>query len=232
MADASKAVLSAVAMWLARRNDDYTPPLVRGMSRVTDKARKRDRILDDDELRAVWRAAGENGFYGDCVKLLLLTGQRRAAVLDMKWDDVDLKAGIWVVPQPQRAKSTGGSLKLPAVALDIIRRQPRLIGNDYVFVQRGINLGIAKTRLDTAAGVSGFTIHDLRRCARSLMARAGVRPDIAERVLGHAIGGVEGIYDRHQYLDEKGAALAKLAALIEVIVSPTSDNVVPLVALS
>ena len=53
------------------------------------------------------------------------------------------------------------------------------------------------------------------------MSRAGVRPDIAERVMGHAMGGVEGIYDRHRYTEEKGDALSKLAALIDSIVATT-----------
>ena len=77
-------------------------------------------------------------------------------------------------------------------------------------------------------GVTGWTLHDLRRTSRSLLSRAGVRPDIAERVLGHAVGGVEGIYDRHRYDDEKADALARLAAPIERIVNPPAGNVVPL----
>jgi integrase len=70
-------------------------------------------------------------------------------------------------------------------------------------------------------------IHDLRRTARSLLSRTGVRPDIAERVLGHAIAGVEGVYDRHSYRDEKADALERLAGLIESIVHPRA-NVMPL----
>jgi integrase len=70
-----------------------------------------------------------------------------------------------------------------------------------------------------------WVLHDLRRSARSLMSRAGVRPDIAERVLGHAMKEVEGTYDRHQYRDEKGHALKALAGLIESIINP-ADNVV------
>ncbi len=88
-------------------------------------------------------------------------------------------------------------------------------------------LSKAKRQLDAAAKVDGWTLHDCRRTARSLMARAGVRPDIAERVLGHAIGGVEGVYDRHSYRDEKADALARLAALIDGIVNPR-ENVVPM----
>jgi integrase len=73
----------------------------------------------------------------------------------------------------------------------------------------------------------GWTLHDLRRTARSLMSRAGVRPEIAEKVLGHVAGGVEGVYDRHSYRDEKRDALARLATLVDGIVSPR-DNVTPM----
>jgi integrase len=75
-----------------------------------------------------------------------------------------------------------------------------------------------------------WVLHDLRRTARSLMSRAGVRPDIAERVMGHAIAGVEGVYDRHSYRDEKAEALRRLAALIETILNPPVGNVVSLAA--
>ena len=70
-----------------------------------------------------------------------------------------------------------------------------------------------------------WTIHDLRRTARSLLSRAGVSSEHAERVLGHVIGGVEGIYDRHSYSQEKAQALRALAGLIDTILNP-SDNVV------
>jgi integrase len=68
-----------------------------------------------------------------------------------------------------------------------------------------------------------WTLHDLRRTAKSLMAR--VRPDISERVLGHAIGGVEGVYDRHRYTEEKAYALKALAGLIENILRPADTKV-------
>jgi integrase len=77
---------------------------------------------------------------------------------------------------------------------------------------------------DELSGVTGWVIHDLRRTARSLMARAGIRPDVAERVLGHAIPGVEGVYDRHSYDLEKADALSRLAELIATIVSPNKSS--------
>jgi integrase len=78
--------------------------------------------------------------------------------------------------------------------------------------------------------VSNYRTHDLRRTARSLMSRAGVLSEHAERVMGHAKGAIEATYDRHRYDEEKAIALAKLAALIERIVNPPADNVVPLTA--
>ena len=119
------------------------------------------------------------------------------------------------------------------MALDIIHEQPRVAGNPHVLpAARGdgpLN-GFSKPKaaFDKACGVSNWTLHDLRRTSRSLMSRAGVRPDISERVLGHAIAGVEGVYDRHHYDQEKADALAKLARLIESIVKPTAGNVIGL----
>jgi integrase len=72
-----------------------------------------------------------------------------------------------------------------------------------------------KAKIDKLSGVTGWTIHDLRRTARSLMSRAGVNADIAERAIGHVINGVRGVYDRHEYLEEKRAAFEALAKEIE-----------------
>ena len=76
--------------------------------------------------------------------------------------------------------------------------------------------------------IANWTLHDLRRTAKTLMARAGVRPDISERVLGHVIAGVEGTYDRHSYADEKRDALEQLATMIERIWNPRTAGVVAL----
>src|ERR1035437_5940803 len=73
--------------------------------------------------------------------------------------------------------------------------------------------------------IPNWILHDLRRTAKTLMVRAGVRPDISERVLGHVIAGVEGTYDRHSYADEKRDALEKLATMIERILNPPPSNV-------
>ena len=227
-ADRALAVIRGICNWYATRHDDYSSPVVRGMRRTNPKARARSRILEDDELRALWATAEANGVFGALVRVALLTAQRREKIVSMRWEDI--VDGEWRIPASDREKNTAGALVLPQPVLDIIYAQPRFAGNTYVFAGIGPNYiggtSYRKAKLDKQAGVFGWTLHDLRRTARSLMSRAGVRPDIAERVLGHAIAGLGGVCDRHNYRDEKANALKTLAALIERIVNPPADNVV------
>ena len=83
-----------------------------------------------------------------------------------------------------------------------------------------------KEAIDEASGVKGWVIHDCRRTSRTLLSRAGVNADIAERCLGHVIGGVRGTYDRHEYYEEKAHAFEALAAQIDRIINPPAANVV------
>ena len=162
------------------------------------------------------------------VKMLLLTAQRREKVASMKWEDVSVD-GTWLVKNGvKREKGTGGELVLPSMAVDILRSRPRLNSNPYVFAGRRdgyfIGWGKAKAALDAATGITGWILHDCRRTARSLMSRAGVHPDIAERVLGHVQQGVLGTYDRHAYKEEKREALRMLAGLVESILRNDADK--------
>jgi integrase len=218
-ADVCLAIIRSIGNWYATRHDAYISPVAKGMRR--HKKGARERILSDQELRAVWRQAEANGTFGALVRILLLTAQRRGPVLRMRWDDVS--DGVWEIPAEEREKGNAGALQLPEEAVSIINAQPRIEDNPFVFAGKtdGPLAGMSKAKVafDKRSGVSGWTLHDCRRTARSLMSRKGVRPDIAERVMGHAIPGVEGIYDRHAYFDEKADALAKLAALISDIVN-------------
>ncbi len=228
-ADIVLATLSSIMRWHASRSDDYVPPIVRGMRRDDGHAQKRARILDDDEIRAVWTAA--EGTFGAFVKLALLTGQRRQKIASMKWGDVTID-GTRNIPTEDREIGNGGSLVLPEMAVDIIRTQKRIGGNPYVFAGRGDGhyqgFSPAKRSLDAKVPIAPWTVHDLRRTSRSLMARAGVPSASAERVMGHVLSGIEGIYDRHSYEQEKADALAKLAGLVALILDPPDANVVAL----
>ena len=242
MADYVLATLRSIMTWYQSRHEDYVSPIVKGMRRA--KPKKRARILNDNELRRIWQAAGKSGTFGAWIKLALLTAQRKEKITTLRWDDID--NGEWTMRTKEREKGTAGVLKLPQLTLDVIEDQKarRLAGNPYVFPgslrgRRGVkkpglptfnSFSKAKHDLDAKLGdLPRWVIHDLRRTAKSLMSRAGVRPDISERVLGHVIGGVEGVYDHHSYGPEKADALEKLAALVASIVNPpTGANVVPL----
>src|SRR4249919_99313 len=129
MADQVLALARSIANWFASRDDNYVSPFVRGMRRHQNGAR--ERILNDGELRTIWRAAKANGQFGAIVRLLLLTAQRREKITTMKWSDVE--NGVWTIDTAEREKGNAGALALPAQAVVIINSQPRVGDNPYVF---------------------------------------------------------------------------------------------------
>ncbi len=244
-------VLAAVRKffnWHAARDDDFVSPIVKGMARTKPKDRARDRVLNDNELRALWQALNEkpdpphsriaNDTWAGLVRALLLTAQRREEVAQMKRTEIDAD-GVWTIPAERYKTGKRNVVPLSAPALAIIQNQHQVEDSDLVFTTTGetpfSGFTKAKRRLDAAMlahlrGCAGnraskvslptWRLHDLRRTAKTLMVRAGVRPDISERVLGHVISGVEGVYDRHTYLEEKRQALEALAVLIQRITNP------------
>lgn len=208
------SVVRSICNWHAARDDRFVNPIVRGMRRGA--SRRRDRILNHNEIRAVWAAAEASGTFGAFVQMLLLTAQRKSALLSMKWGD--LHQNVWTMPLIERAKGVPGKLPLPKMAMKIINQLPKVYGNEFVFAGRGDKAIVAgsasKALFDVKCGVSGWSLHDLRRTARTLMGDAGVHRHVAERVLGHALPGVEGVYDRGEYRREKAEALQKLADLL------------------
>ena len=227
MAHHTLAVIRRIFNWYAARSDDFRSPIVRGMART--KRQPRDRVLSDDELRAVWKATGDE-FSGPLVfrcylRFLLLTACRRGEAAKMQWDE--MANGDWTLPAARN--KTAQDLVRPLsdaaqAALDPLPRRGL-----WVFSRSGTaglgGFSLLKTEFDNGCGVTGWTLHDLRRTARSLMSRAGVPSDHAERCLGHVIGGVRGTYDRHEYHEEKRLAFEKMATLIAGIVDP-QPNVV------
>jgi integrase len=198
------------------------------------KPKARERILTDSELRKIWKAASAtNDSFGSMVKVLLLTGARKSEIAGMRWSEIDDKTGDWKLPSERHKLKTDLTRPLSKAARDQLDRLPRIDGSDFLFSADGTgalgHISGRKAKLEAASGTSGWTIHDLRRTSRSLMSRAGVPPDHAERIVGHVIGGMRGVYDQHKYRDEMLLGLEKLAALIAHIVDP-KPNVVPLKA--
>jgi len=229
MATQALAYLRSALNWYATRDDEFTVPIVRGMARSSASERARDRILDDDEIRILWPVFGQTGNFGLACRIMLLTGTRRSEATGMM--RAEINGDIWTIPGSRYKTNKDHAVPLTPAAQAIISAQPDC--GPRVFPGRGGNAlsrgGNLKAAIDKATpGLAPWRVHDLRRTARSLMSRADVRPDIAERVLGHAIQGVGRVYDRHEYLNEKRDALEKLATLIDGIVNPPPVNVVAL----
>jgi integrase len=214
--------------WYALRNERFINPIVRGMGR--GETTKRDRVLDDTELVAFWRATEKwDHDFARMLRFVLLTATRRNEAAFIEWSEIE--AGVWTIPAARYKTAIEHLVPLSEAAGHIIERMPRIVGSPHIFSARDFSK--LKNRLDErmaaelGAPVARWTIHDLRRTARSLMARAGVSADHAERCLGHVIGGVRGVYDRHQYDAEKRQAFEALAVQVDRIVNP-SPNVVPI----
>src|SRR5262245_51065284 len=227
-ADTTLAIVRRIMNWHATRDDDFKSPIVRGMRRY--KKPPRERVLKDEEIRAVWRAADSmQGPFGTFVHFLLLTAARSSEAAHLTWNEIH--GATWEMPASRHKTKVDLMRPLSAAALAVLGKVPRIAGSDYVFSADGRRLGGMSRRkktIDAVSGVTGWTIHDLRRTARSLMSRAGVPSEHAERCLGHKIGGVEGTYDRHDYRQEMLIAYEKLATLINQIVDP-QPNVVAMV---
>jgi integrase len=226
-ADRTLAVISKMCNWYAARSDEYVSPIVRGMRRSDAKSRKRIRILDASEIKIFWQASKGQGVFGVFARFALLTGQRRAKVGELKWADIGAD-GVWHIPSEDGEKANAKTLKLPAFALSVLDELKQSATGQFVFSESGVapinGFSKSKARLDRAmeelAGrpIPQWVVHDLRRTAKSLMARAKVPRDISERVLGHAIPGVEGVYDQYDYFDEKADALERLSILVAEVV--------------
>ncbi len=239
MADRTLAHFRKALAWHATRDDLFNSPVVRGMARVKPKERARDRFLSDAEIRSVWTALDTlKGPYPVLLRLLLLTAQRRDEVAQMRQGEVD--GDVWTIPA---ARSKGGRdnvvpLTKTAQAILAMLPEPKKGGlyitttgkvpfSGFSKAKHALDDAIAKERKNTdLEQMKPWVVHDLRRTARSLMSRAGVRSEIAERVLGHVIKGVEGTYDRHAYIEEKREALEKLDALIELILKGNTAKVI------
>ncbi len=194
--------------------------------------RARDRVLDDQELKSIWRAVDGSGIpFEPIVKLLILTGQRRGEVTAMQWRELDLENCIWSIPAERTKSNRAQSLPLTITARSVLQTIPR-ISDVYVFPSFGREEGIfsgfgkSKRKLDRVSGVTGWTLHDLRRTAATGLARLGVAPHVIERILNHTsytLGGVAGIYNRFGYEPEMRAALNLWSSHVVKLVATTPD---------
>jgi len=230
-ADRALAAMKRLLSWHSERSD-YVSVLGRGGRRTSTKERARSRILSDDEIRRVWLSAERFGVFGDLLRFLLLSAVRRSEAAGLTHTELS-PDGVWTLPAARCKSKHDRAIPLSAAARKIVAARPGLAGGDFVFSATGArafnDFGACKAKFDNASGVKDtWRIHDLRRTARTLLSRCNVRPDIAEMCLGHSIGNIRAIYDRHSFASEMRAAFEALARQIERIVHPPADTVVPI----
>jgi integrase len=226
MADHVLSVLRRLMSWHATRSDDFRSPITRGMARTRPAERARERVLSDEELRLLWSATeGWASPYAYLVRFLLLTATRLREAAEMRRHE--LTGNEWVIPARRHKSKRDFLIPLSQAAVALLAGLPSIGSKDWVFTTAGdapisgfskfkrqLDTRIARemeSRFPKTGKVPRWTNHDLRRTARSLMSRAGVDPDHAERALGHVIGGVRGTYDRHAFDREKARAFQALA---------------------
>lgn len=220
MANRAHAILSKFFKWLAARDVIAASP-VAGVARPA-KERPRDRILSDEEVKALWTACDDHD--GAFIKLLLLTGQRRGEVAGMRWDEID--GDVWTLPPERTKNAQRHSVPLSRQAMEIVETAPKM-ADAYVFSRGGNHpfgeFSHLKSRLDARMKQKErWTLHDLRRTAASGMAKIGVKLPVIERVLNHTGGsfaGIVGVYQRHDFAAEKREALQKWADYVDQLVS-------------
>jgi integrase len=187
----------------------------------------RDRVLSDDELALIILAARQIGYpYGGIVELLALTGQRRKEVARCTWDEIDIVGRTWKLSSDRTKNAKPHEVYLSDQAVAVVGRVVRT--GEFVFSRSGTvpfqDFSLAKRELDQLTGITGWRLHDLRRTCVSGMARLGIAPHVADKILNHqngTISGVAAVYQRHEFLAERRIALEIWGAHVEQIIRRT-----------
>ena len=231
------AALSVLFRWLIQQRQLSSNPAT-GVYRPGPPP-ARERVLDDPEIAAFWRACDKIATpYGAMFKLLLLTGARLREVANMTRSELG-PDGLWTIPGSRTKNHRPLTLPLPPLARDIIAGVPSIeSAAGFAFTvngERGANgFGQAKRQLDHAMAeeighsLNPWRLHDLRRTFASGLAALGVALPVIEKLLNHVSGsfaGVVGVYQRHEFAAEKAEALQRWALHIAGLVD-NRDNVV------
>jgi integrase len=190
----------------------------------------RDRVLDDQELARVILAARQiGGPYGGIVELLALTGQRREEVARLAREELNLTQRVWTIPKSRTKNAKAHVVHLSDQSVDVLNRASQR--GPLVFSLLGIKpfqkFSKGKRLLDQLSGVTGWRLHDLRRTCVSGMARLGVAPHVADKILNHQAGtisGVAAVYQRHEFLAERQEALKRWGTHVARIVSEAAGE--------
>jgi len=232
----TRSSLSAFFAWAVREGFVEANPVI-----GTGKAEQngaRERVLTESELREVWSTLPAQGQFGDIVRLLILTGQRRREISSLCWSELDFERGLIALPPARTKNKRLHELPLSSQVRAILERQAHRKDRDFIFgLGKGgfSGWGECKAKLDkTVLAKRGrktkpmpdWRLHDLRRTCATGMAELGVQPHIIEAVLNHVSGhkgGVAGIYNRARYEGEMRAALQRWADHLDQITAAEGD---------
>jgi len=213
---------------MCERDDDLVSPVTGVKAPAPENVG--ERVLDDGELRRLWLAAEAiGGREGACIKLLILTGQRRGEISHLRWREVG--DDVLELPAPRMKGKRAHTVPLSSQAAGIIAAMPQV--GDYVFGQSPVgHFHRIKDRLDEHMGdIPKWVTHDIRRSVASGMAKIGIAVPVIEKILAHKSGtfrGVVGTYQRHSFLPEMAVAMQKWGDHVERIVTGKSAKVVKL----
>jgi integrase len=232
----------AAFAWAMKRGAVHTNPFAD--LPLAKNVGKRERVLSDQEIAEIWRAAGDATWpYGTIVRLLILTGQRRGEVAGMTWGEISENLAMWTLPGERTKNGAAHTVPLSTVACDLLRAAlpedtneplasgefvlPGAIGTPFAGwskAKRALDKAIndaraiaAKAAGRTPAPLALWSLHDLRRTVATGLQRLGVRLEVTEAVLNHisgSRGGIAGVYQRHDWAAEKRAALDAWAARV------------------
>ncbi len=197
------------------------------------KPQSRDRVLSHDEIKAVWKAATACYYpFEPIVKLLLLTGQRRDEIANLKWSELSETLDLITFEGSRTKNNRAHVLPLPPLATSILKELPKIaVSHDkmseYVFTTIGTapfsGFSNGKIALDKHCDpkLPDWHLHDLRRTCATELAKLGIKQEVTEAILNHKSGkvsGVAAIYNRHEYQDEKAEALKLWADRLQEII--------------
>jgi integrase len=185
----------------------------------------RQRVLRDNELRSIWAATGALSYpFGPFIRLLLITGQRRAEISDMRWDEIDWDKALWTIPAGRMKGAAAHEVPLSTLAVELLKSLPRWKGPHVFTTTDGARpisaFSSAKQRMDRALGDEfvEWRFHDLRRTMRTHLSALPVPDRVAELCIVHTKPGLHKVYDQHGYRDEKRRALGLWAERLSGIV--------------
>jgi len=218
----------------------HNPALAFDIADAGGQEQARKRNLSRDEIAKLFSAMKTaKGFSVEnelCIKLLLALAVRKSELIGASWKEFDLDAGLWHLPAIRTKTEAAITIPLSNTVLGWFNELKRLsCGSEWVLPARKMqnNLHMAESTLSVALakvkhGLEPFTIHDMRRTAKTLLASLGVKPHISERCLNHKIKGVEGIYDGYDYFEERKLALNALSDLLIQIEGGAIEKVIPI----